>query len=188
MQIREAEFQSGCRGDQGSFQTPRVLHNMTASCICDATGASRTARSTVTGTTLKPNTASREWTCNGQVLHLGWVNDSQREGWCWVVEAFNEATQRHTQLTLFPIHREVPNTPRIMTFRYGSMRWSDIGRGKRVPVGSPVTRTNRWAGSLLASRPASQSRRHHLASHPTDAVGVPLARSRQRVAPAPAVV
>jgi transposase len=43
-----------------------------------------------------------------QVLYLGEVNDSQREAWCRVVEAFDEDTQRRTQLALFPAHREVP--------------------------------------------------------------------------------
>jgi transposase len=43
-----------------------------------------------------------------QVLYLGEINDSQREAWCRVIEAFDEDTQRRTQLALFPAHREVP--------------------------------------------------------------------------------
>jgi len=43
-----------------------------------------------------------------QVLYLGEINDSQREAWCRVTEAFDEDTQRRTQLALFPAHREVP--------------------------------------------------------------------------------
>jgi transposase len=43
-----------------------------------------------------------------QVLYLGEVNDSQREGWCRVIEAFDEDTQRSTQLALFPANRELP--------------------------------------------------------------------------------
>jgi len=43
-----------------------------------------------------------------QVLYLGEINDSQREAWCRVIEAFDEDAQRHTQLALFPAHREVP--------------------------------------------------------------------------------
>ncbi|MEK7876912.1 MAG: IS1634 family transposase [Pseudomonadota bacterium] len=43
-----------------------------------------------------------------QVLYLGEINDSQREVWCRVIEAFDEGTQRCTQLALFPAHREVP--------------------------------------------------------------------------------
>ncbi len=43
-----------------------------------------------------------------QVLYLGEINDSQREAWCRVIEAFDEGTQRRTQLALFPAHREVP--------------------------------------------------------------------------------
>jgi transposase len=44
-----------------------------------------------------------------QVLYLGEINDSQREGWCRVIEAFDEDTQRCTQIALFPAHREVPD-------------------------------------------------------------------------------
>jgi len=43
-----------------------------------------------------------------QVLYLGEINDSQREGWCRVIEAFDEDTQRRMQLALFPAHHEVP--------------------------------------------------------------------------------
>ena len=43
-----------------------------------------------------------------QVLYLGEINDRQREVWCRVIEAFDEHTQRRTQLALFPAHREVP--------------------------------------------------------------------------------
>ena len=43
-----------------------------------------------------------------QVLYLGEINDSQREAWCRVIEAFDEDTQQRTQLALFPADREVP--------------------------------------------------------------------------------
>jgi transposase len=43
-----------------------------------------------------------------QVLYLGEINDSQREAWCRVIEAFDEDAQCRTQLALFPAHREVP--------------------------------------------------------------------------------
>lgn len=43
-----------------------------------------------------------------QVLYLGEINDSQREAWCRVIEAFDEDTQRRTQLALFPANRELP--------------------------------------------------------------------------------
>lgn len=43
-----------------------------------------------------------------QVLYLGEINDHQREAWCRVIEAFDEDTQQHRQLALFPAHREVP--------------------------------------------------------------------------------
>ncbi|MGZ8154617.1 MAG: IS1634 family transposase [Burkholderiales bacterium] len=43
-----------------------------------------------------------------QVLYLGEINDSQREAWCRVIEAFDEGTQQRTPLALFPAHRELP--------------------------------------------------------------------------------
>jgi len=43
-----------------------------------------------------------------QVLYLGEINDSQREAWCEVIEAFDEGTHRATQLALFPAERVVP--------------------------------------------------------------------------------
>jgi transposase len=43
-----------------------------------------------------------------QVLYLGEINDSQREAWCEVIEAFDEGTQRATQLALFPAERALP--------------------------------------------------------------------------------
>jgi hypothetical protein len=43
-----------------------------------------------------------------QVLYLGEINDSQREAWCRVIDAFDEETQRSTQLALFPAERSVP--------------------------------------------------------------------------------
>ena len=42
------------------------------------------------------------------VLYLGEINDSQREVWCRVIEAFDEEAQQHTQLALFPAERAVP--------------------------------------------------------------------------------
>jgi transposase len=47
-------------------------------------------------------------TVQRQVLYLGEINDSQREGWCRVIEAFDEEAGRHTQLALFPADRAVP--------------------------------------------------------------------------------
>lgn len=47
-----------------------------------------------------------------QVLYLGEINDSQRDAWCRVIEAFDEEKQASTQLALFPAHREVPEHAR----------------------------------------------------------------------------
>ena len=43
-----------------------------------------------------------------QVLYLGEINDSQREAWCRVIEAFDEQSQQRTQLALFPAQGELP--------------------------------------------------------------------------------
>jgi transposase len=43
-----------------------------------------------------------------QVLYLGEINDSQRESWCRVIEAFDEQSQQRTQLALFPAEKELP--------------------------------------------------------------------------------
>jgi hypothetical protein len=42
-----------------------------------------------------------------QVLYLGEINDGQREAWCQLIDAFDEGSQRHRQLALFPADREV---------------------------------------------------------------------------------
>jgi len=46
------------------------------------------------------------------VLYLGEINDSQRESWCRIVEAFDEATKQPTQLALFAAERAVPDHAR----------------------------------------------------------------------------
>ncbi len=43
------------------------------------------------------------------VLYLGEINDSQREAWCRVIEAFDEEAQQRRQLALFPAERAVPD-------------------------------------------------------------------------------
>jgi len=43
-----------------------------------------------------------------QVLYLGEINDGQFETWYRLIEAFDEGSQRHRQLALFPADREVP--------------------------------------------------------------------------------
>ena len=43
-----------------------------------------------------------------QVLYLGEINDSQHEGWCRQIEAFDEGARRHRQLALFSADRAVP--------------------------------------------------------------------------------
>ena len=43
-----------------------------------------------------------------QVLYLGEINDSQHAAWCRQIEAFDEGAHRHTQLSLFPADRTLP--------------------------------------------------------------------------------
>ena len=43
-----------------------------------------------------------------QVLYLGEINDSQHEAWSRQVEAFDEDSERSTQLSLFPADRALP--------------------------------------------------------------------------------
>jgi phosphate transport system protein len=38
------------------------------------------------------------------ILYLGEINDGQREAWCRQIEPFDEASGRHRQLALIPIH------------------------------------------------------------------------------------
>jgi len=42
------------------------------------------------------------------VLYLGEINGNQLEDWCRVIEAFDEGSQRHKQLALFPADRTIP--------------------------------------------------------------------------------
>ena|SRR6516225_1933083 len=47
-------------------------------------------------------------TVQRQVLYLGEVNDSQREGWCRTIEVFDEKCERTLPLALFPADRQLP--------------------------------------------------------------------------------
>src|SRR5439155_12053945 len=73
-----------------------------------------------------------------QVLYLGEINDSQREAWCRVIEAFDEQSQQLTQLALFPAEGGVPNMLRLTGYRYGWRRWNYTGRDNGAPVGWPA--------------------------------------------------
>ncbi len=72
-----------------------------------------------------------------QVLYLGEINDSQREAWCEVIEAFDEGTQRPTQLALFPAERAVPEHAR------------DYGVQVRLS-GMQLHRPRQWGACWLA--------------------------------------
>ena len=71
------------------------------------------------------------------VLYLGEINDSQREAWCRVVEAFDEGAQQPTQLALFPSDRTVPEHAR--------------GHGVQVRLGAMELHAPRqWGACWLA--------------------------------------
>jgi transposase len=72
-----------------------------------------------------------------QVLYLGEINDSQREAWCRIIEAFDEEKQVSTQVALFPAHREVPDSVR--------------GYGVQVRLeGMELHRPRQWGACWLA--------------------------------------
>jgi len=72
-----------------------------------------------------------------QVLYLGEINDGQREAWCQLIEAFDEESQRHRQLALFPADREVPK--------------SADGYGVQVRLDAmELHRPRQWGGCWLA--------------------------------------
>jgi hypothetical protein len=71
------------------------------------------------------------------VLYLGEINDSQREAWCRIVEAFDEEAQQRTQLALFPADRSVPDHAR--------------GHGVQVQLGAMELHAPRqWGACWLA--------------------------------------
>jgi transposase len=51
------------------------------------------------------------------VLYLGEINDGQREAWWRMIEAFDEDSQRHRQLALFPADRAVPEHAKICSLQ-----------------------------------------------------------------------
>src|SRR5271155_5889194 len=58
------------------------------------------------------------------VLYLGEINDSQRDAWCRVIEAFDEDSRHHRQRALFPAERAVPEhaTAYGVQVRLGAMQ------------------------------------------------------------------
>jgi len=72
-----------------------------------------------------------------QVLYLGEINDIQHETWCEVIEAFDEATQRATQLALFSADRALPEHAK--------------GYGVQVRLGEmALHRPRQWGACWLA--------------------------------------
>jgi hypothetical protein len=59
-----------------------------------------------------------------QVLYLGEINDSQREAWCRVIEAFDEGVGRHTQLALSQLEQ--------FGCGFGDFPWRGMNRINRL--------------------------------------------------------
>jgi len=73
------------------------------------------------------------------VLYLGEINDGQREAWCRMIEAFDEDSQGHRQLALFPAERAVPEHAKA--------------RGVQVRLNEmQVHRPRQWGACFLARR------------------------------------
>src|SRR4029453_1878154 len=73
-----------------------------------------------------------------QVLYLGEINDSHREAWCEVIEAFDEGSQRPRNWRCSPLNERCRSTPRVVACRYGSTGCSCIVRGNGERVGWPA--------------------------------------------------
>ena len=68
-----------------------------------------------------------------QVLYLGEINDSQREAWCRLIEAFDEDAGRHKQLALFPADRAVPAQAKTHGVQVHDLAGQWVGR-RRNPA------------------------------------------------------
>ena len=92
------------------------------------------------------------------VLYLGEINDSQREAWCRVIEAFDEGSQQQRQLALFPAERGVPEHAKGYGVQVRLERWNCTGRGNgeragwRVSFMSNLELDRFWAARLPDSR------------------------------------
>src|SRR6516165_8574127 len=83
------------------------------------------------------------------VLYLGEINDSQREAWCEVIEAFDEGTQQLRSWPCFPPNGRCRTMPDRTAYRCGSMRCDCIGRASGAHVGWRAfsTSSSDWIGS-----------------------------------------
>ena len=72
------------------------------------------------------------------VFYLGEINDSQREGWLKLIEAFDESSQQQTKLALFASDRPIP------------MHLTDLGVRVRLADFS-IRRPRQWGGCWVFS-------------------------------------
>lgn len=122
------------------------------------------------------------------VLYLGEINDAQRAAWCKTIEVLEEGRARPTQVAIFPQDRQAPEMDcAVVQVRLERLRlerprqWGACWLA--LELWGWLQLDEFWAPRLPASRKGTQ-----VAACAQDAGGVPLDRSRQRVAAASALV
>jgi hypothetical protein len=112
------------------------------------------------------------------VLYLGEINDSQRDAWCRVIEAFDEDSRHHRQLALFPAERAVPDHAKT----YGvQVRLDEMQLHRPRQWGACFLACHLYGQtrSFLCGASAQFARRHALAAHSADLGVLSADRSRQ---------
>jgi len=79
-----------------------------------------------------------------QVLYLGEINDSQKQAWWRVIEAFDEQSQQRTQLALFPAEKELPEYADGYGVQVRLEAMEFVGRGSLEHAGWLVISMNNW--------------------------------------------
>ena len=79
-----------------------------------------------------------------QVLYLGEINDSQKQAWCRVIEAFDEQSQQRTQLALFPAEKELPEHAEGYGVQVRLEATELQRRASLARAGWPVISMNNW--------------------------------------------
>ena len=118
-------------------------------------------------------------TIQRQVLYLGEIANGQQAQWSRALEAFDEGTGRMTQIALFPEGHAAPEALSEAV----QVRLKDF----------ELHRPRQWGACWLAlehlaGASAAEPEGDLLAERPENACLLSADRSRQRVAPAPAVV
>ena len=87
------------------------------------------------------------------VLYLGEINDSQRDAWCRVIDAFEKAANKIDNSRCFLPGKTFRSTLEATGCKYGSMPWNYAARGNGERAGFRVISTNNWSwiGSGLSA-------------------------------------